>query len=82
MSAAEFHFTGYGYMVRCPFCKVLMGYWKSGDNPFFENKHRSPNCDFASGHISTDPDTPITYNRGYVPRKTSFISEKSADAST
>jgi hypothetical protein len=65
MAAAGFYFTGFGDMVRCPFCKVLMGYWKSGDNPFFDHKRRSPDCDFANGNIPTDSDTPIRCGCGY-----------------
>jgi hypothetical protein len=65
MAAAGFYFTGYGDLVRCPFSKVLMGYWKSGDNPFCKHQQQSRDCDFFKRRISTDPDTPVTYGCGY-----------------
>jgi hypothetical protein len=48
MAAAGFYYTGYGDLVRCPFCKVVMGYWKSDDDPFYKHKQLSPNCDFVA----------------------------------
>jgi hypothetical protein len=65
MASAGFYFTGYGDMVRCPFCKELMGYWKYGDNPFFGHKRGSPDCYFANGKISTGSDIPVRCGCGY-----------------
>jgi hypothetical protein len=51
IAAAGFYLTGYGDLVRCPFCKVLMGYWKSGDERLFDHKRLRPDCDFINRHI-------------------------------
>jgi hypothetical protein len=56
VAAVGFYFTGYGDMLRCPFCKVLVGYWKSGDNTFDSHKYVSRDCDFINGEIQTDSD--------------------------
>jgi hypothetical protein len=63
--AAGFYYTGYGDLVRCPFCKVLVGYWKTGDRPVFEHRCLSLNCAFAYGHISNDPNAPVECGCGY-----------------
>jgi hypothetical protein len=58
MAAAGFYYTGYGDLVRCPLCKVVMGYWSHNDDePFDKHTQLRPNCSFVCERVSTDLDT-------------------------
>jgi E3 ubiquitin-protein ligase XIAP len=59
MTAGEFYFTGVRDIVRCLFCRVEIGYWKLGDNPFSDHKSGSPDCDFSDGNIPPESDAPL-----------------------
>lgn len=39
--------------VVCPYCKIFLDSWETGDNPMSEHKARSPQCDFVRGLART-----------------------------
>jgi hypothetical protein len=65
MAAAGFYFTGYGDMLRCPFCKILVGYWKAGYNAFVSHNDVSRDFYFINGEIHTDSDGGVRCGCGY-----------------
>jgi len=49
LSAAEFYSTNKSDVVRCAFCKVEVGRWEEGDDPFKDHRRWSPYCEFIRG---------------------------------
>jgi hypothetical protein len=48
MAEAGFYFTCHDVMARCPFCKVVIGGWRPGDDPFDRHTQLSPSCTFVN----------------------------------
>jgi hypothetical protein len=42
LAAAGLYCTGYEDVTRCPFCNLLFGYWKFGENPFCKHRGKPP----------------------------------------
>jgi hypothetical protein len=50
MAGAGFYFTCHDDIVRCPFCKVVAGGWKPGDDPLEIHTQLEPSCTFINPH--------------------------------
>jgi hypothetical protein len=50
MAGAGFYFICHDDMVRCPFRKVVIGGWRSGDDPFERHTQLNPSCTFINPH--------------------------------
>jgi hypothetical protein len=59
MAAAGLYSTCNDDMVRCPFCKAVMGDWMQDGDTFHRHKCLRPNCIFVCERVSTDFDTPV-----------------------
>ena len=46
LAASGFYYTGYGDVVQCFFCGILLKYWLHNDKVDVEHKHHSPDCKF------------------------------------
>jgi hypothetical protein len=69
LTAAGFYYTNRGYLFRCTFCGVEVGWWR-GDSPFAENKRWSPFCEFIKGFVVGNipidkPETSLELNRSH-----------------
>jgi hypothetical protein len=40
--SAGLYFTQYTYLVCCPFCNIVLGGWKPGDDPFERHTRLNP----------------------------------------
>jgi len=49
LAAAGFYYTKLSDVVCCAFCKVQVGHWEKGDDPFKYHQRWSPSCGFIVG---------------------------------
>jgi hypothetical protein len=52
MISAGLYFTLYTDLVCCPFCNIVLGGWKPGDEPFERHTRLSPSCNFVIHHTA------------------------------
>jgi hypothetical protein len=52
MALAGLYYTWYTDLACCPFCNVVMGGWRPGDNPLERHKRLSPSCSFITQHVA------------------------------
>jgi hypothetical protein len=50
MVSAGLYFTQYTDLVCCPFCNIVIGGWRAGDDPFERHTRLSPSCTFINQH--------------------------------
>jgi cellulose synthase/poly-beta-1,6-N-acetylglucosamine synthase-like glycosyltransferase len=52
MASAGLYYTWYNDLVGCPFCNVVKGGWRPGDDPLERHKRLSPSCSFITQHVA------------------------------
>jgi hypothetical protein len=51
VASAGLYFTQYTDLVCCPFCNIVLGGWRPGDEPFERHTRLSPSCSFITQHV-------------------------------
>jgi hypothetical protein len=59
LATAGFYCTCLDDMVRCAFCKGVLGNWKQGYDPFDMHRRLRPTCSFIVNRVSTDLDIAV-----------------------
>jgi hypothetical protein len=55
MAVAVLYYTGYGDLFRCPFCKILLGYWEAGDYPRLKHQQQTEIANTSQGPLPQVP---------------------------
>jgi hypothetical protein len=52
MASAGLYYTWYTDLVCCPFCNIVMGDWRPGDDLLERHTRLSPSCSFITQHVA------------------------------